>query len=246
LAYLVIRVIFPLHQDEGWRLLQPANRGKVVSTKVGCGRYGNKRDAPALLTGGFLLAYSNKPRATTEISGTRGTEDVPYRILLAIPEARNIPYFAMGAERPANAFQAGLRSSSPLGGNVSRGLQSRYGDHRLISVRMRIKKTALYSEWLAFPTVAQAETFVRDNPRFGLEAIEAKTAAKSNALNHALQDAVTLGRFNLGHIDPNARCKRAREYTEICDELEKLRWDLWSLCQLRENLSAFGHGISVG
>jgi hypothetical protein len=192
------------------------------------------------------LAYSNKPRTTTEISCIRGTEDIPYRILLAIPEARNIPYFAMGAERPANAFQAGLRSSSPLGGNVSRGLQSRYGDHRLISVRMRIKKTALYSEWLAFPTVAQAETFVRDNPKFGLEAIEAKTATASNALNQTQQDAVTLGRFNLGHIDPNARCKQAREYSEMCDKLEKLRWDLWSLCQLRENLSAFGHGISVG
>jgi hypothetical protein len=193
-----------------------------------------------------LLADSNKSRTTTEISGIRGTVDVPYRILLAIPEAWNIPYFALGAEKPANAFQAVSKSSSPLGGNVSRGLQSRYGDHRLISVRMRIKKTALYSEWLAFPAVAQAETFIRDNPRFGIEAIEAKTAAESNTLNHTLQDAVTLGRFNLGRIDPNARCKRAREYTQICDKLEKLRWDLWSLCQLRENLSAFGHGMSVG
>jgi hypothetical protein len=205
----------------------------------------NKRDRQPSSKEGFL-ARSNKSRAATRISGIRGTEDVPYRMLLAVPEARNIPYFAMGAEKPANAFQSSLRSSSPLGGNVSRGLQSRYGNHRLISVRMRINKTAFYSEWLAFPTLAHAEAFVRDNPKFGLEAIEAKAVTESNALNQTQQDAVTLGRFNLGNIDPNARCSRAREYTKICDKLEKWRWDLWSLRQLRENLSVFGQGISVG
>jgi hypothetical protein len=193
-----------------------------------------------------LARRSNKSRATTQISGIRGTEAVPYRILLAIPEARNIPYFAMGAEKPANAFQSSMRSSSPLGGNVSRGLQSRYGDHRLINARMQINKTAFYTEWLAFPTLAQAETFVRDNPKFGLEAIAAKAVAESTDLTQGLQEAVTLGRFNLGNIDPNARCSRAREYTKICDKLEKWRWDLWSLRQLRENLSVFGQAISVG
>ena len=207
----------------------------------------NKRDRQPSSQEGFLLARrSNKSRGTTQISGIRGTEDVPYRILLGIPEASNIPYFAMGAEKPANAFQSSMRSSSPLGGNISRGLQSRYGDHRLISVRMRINKTALYIEWLAFPTLAQAETFVRDHSKFGLETIEAKAVAESTALTQGLQDAVTLGRFNLGQIDPNARCNRAREYTTICDKLEKLRWNLWSLRQLRENLTVFGQGISVG
>ena len=122
----------------------------------------NKRDRQPSSQEGFLLARSHKSRANTQISGIRGIEVVPYRILLAIPEARNIPYFAIGEEKPANAFQSSMRSSSPLGGNVSRGLQSRYGDHRLISARMRINKTALYTEWLAFPTLAQAETFVRD------------------------------------------------------------------------------------
>ena len=38
LASLAIRGILLLHQDEGWRLLHAANRGKVVSKKVGCGR----------------------------------------------------------------------------------------------------------------------------------------------------------------------------------------------------------------
>jgi hypothetical protein len=31
-----------MHCEEGWRLYQPANCGKVVSTKVGCGRFDGK------------------------------------------------------------------------------------------------------------------------------------------------------------------------------------------------------------
>jgi hypothetical protein len=45
-----------MHRDEGWRLHQPASCGKVVSTKVGCGRFNGKlnRSAPGLLVkGGF-------------------------------------------------------------------------------------------------------------------------------------------------------------------------------------------------
>jgi hypothetical protein len=39
------------HYEEGWRLHQPANCGKVVSTKVGCGRFDGKysRAAPGFL-----------------------------------------------------------------------------------------------------------------------------------------------------------------------------------------------------
>ena len=48
--------ILGIHHDEGWRLHQPASCGKVVSTKVGCGRFNGKlsRFAPGLLVkGGF-------------------------------------------------------------------------------------------------------------------------------------------------------------------------------------------------
>jgi hypothetical protein len=40
-----------MHFEEGWRLRQPAYCGKVVSTKVGCGRFDgkNSRAAPGLL-----------------------------------------------------------------------------------------------------------------------------------------------------------------------------------------------------
>jgi hypothetical protein len=39
------------HCEEGWRLHQPANCGKVVSTRVGCGRFDGKKSrvAPSLL-----------------------------------------------------------------------------------------------------------------------------------------------------------------------------------------------------
>ena len=48
-----------MHFDEGWHLHQPAYCGKVVSTKVGCGRFGGKfsRAVPALIMRGGL--YDN-------------------------------------------------------------------------------------------------------------------------------------------------------------------------------------------
>ena len=50
--------IFVMHQDEGWHLHQPAYCGKVVSTKVGCGRF-----------------YGKLSRAVPALAVTRGTDD---------------------------------------------------------------------------------------------------------------------------------------------------------------------------
>jgi hypothetical protein len=221
-------------------------RGKVVSTKVGCGRYGNQAGPPALFTGGlFFGSFQQIPCRYTDFRHTR------YRGCALQNPAR----CSRGAEY--SLFRHGGRKACQRISIKFKVKQSAWRQRLSRSpvslwqpppdqCRMRINKTAFYSEWLAFPTLAHAEAFVRHNPKFGLEAIEAKAVTESNALNQTQQDAVTLGRFNLGQIDPNARCNRAREYTKICDKLEKLRWDLWSLRQLRENLSVFGQGISVG
>jgi hypothetical protein len=50
-----------LHLDEGWHLHQPAYCGKVVSTKVGCGRFSGKfsRAVPALIVKGGLNDTTN-------------------------------------------------------------------------------------------------------------------------------------------------------------------------------------------
>jgi hypothetical protein len=179
-------------------------------------------------------------------------EDIRYRVLLAVPEALNIPHFALGAEAKRSQIQTTLIASKDeesrlVGGNVFRGLGARYGEHRFISVRRRLlQKTALYSAWLAFADRAQAEAFVRDHPRFGLDGLEARTSAEQTALQHSLEHALAQGRFNLGHIDPNARLRRANEYVEACDRLDALEQGRWALSKLREDLMAYPEGVSVG
>src|SRR4051812_41366779 len=144
------------------------------------------------------------------------TEDIRYRVLLAVPEALNIPHFASGAEAKRSQIQTTLiankdEESRLVGGSVFRGLGTQFGEHRFISVRRRLlEKTAIYSAWLAFADRAQAEAFVRDHPRFGLEGLEARTAAEQMTIQQSLKDALAQGHFNLGHIDPHARLPRAR------------------------------------
>ena len=179
-------------------------------------------------------------------------EDIRYRVLLAVPEALNIPHFALGAEAKRSQVQTTLIASKDeasrlVGGNVFRSLRARYGEHRFISVRRRLlQKTALYSAWLSFADRAQAEAFVRDHPRFGLDGLEARTSDELMALEQSMKDALAQGRFNLGHIDPHARLRRAREYVEACERLEMLEQGRWALSKLREDLMAYPEGVSVG
>ena len=180
------------------------------------------------------------------------TEDIRYRVLLAVPEALNIPHFALGAEAKRNQIQTTLIASKDeasrlVGGNVFRCLGAQYGEHRFISVRRRLlEKTAVYSAWLAFADLAQAEAFVRDHHRFGLDGLEARTSAEQTALQQSLKDALAQGRFNLGHVDPNARLTRAKEYFESCNRLDTLENGRWALSKLREDLMAFPEGFSLG
>ena len=179
-------------------------------------------------------------------------EDIRYRVLLAIPEALNIPHFALGAEVKRSQIQTTAIASRDdasrlVGGNVFRGLGARYGEHRFISVRRRLlQRTALYSAWLAFADLAQAEAFVRDHPRFGLDGLDARTSAEQTALEQNLKDDLAQGRFNLGDIDPNARLRQAKAYVEACDRLEALEQARWALSKLREDLIAYPKGVSVG
>jgi hypothetical protein len=63
---------FSMHQDEGLRLANLPHCGKVVSTKVGCGRFDGKcsRAVPALVLKGLYdstKAYSRpRPHKTSK------------------------------------------------------------------------------------------------------------------------------------------------------------------------------------
>ena len=180
-------------------------------------------------------------------------EHIPFRVLLAVPEALTIPIFALGVEArrepvEAEVIEDGEALSHLVGGNLSRTLvKGRYGDHRLVRTRFRLgRRTAVYSSWLGFSERSSADAFVADHPRFGLAAIEAATRAELAHLEAALRVDVVKGRYDLGPLDHRMRRARAEEYIELSDDLLRLSGDLSALKKLREGLAALLGGTSVG
>jgi hypothetical protein len=142
---------------------------------------------------------------------------------------------------------SGETLSGLVGGNLSRALQSRYGEHRLIGVRRRVdKRTAVYSHWLAFPEIAQAEAFVRDHPRFGLNGIEEKATAELTGTRELLQRQLSEGRFELSRYETPVRVSRAKEYVQKAEALERLASGLGALSRLKVSLLEMPDGVSVG
>lgn len=190
--------------------------------------------------------------ARSEADESWHPEDIRYRVLLAVPDARHIPIIGLVGERRWGRVNTRVVPtkedlSRHVGGNLSRRLQKSYGDHRLINVRRRVAdQTAVYSYWLAFPELAPAEAFVQENPRFGLNAIEAHTASQYGTRKQNLENGVAKGRYNLQFVEPNARLKRARFYVDECAVLEKLGWARWGLLKLRKDLEIVPDGVSVG
>ncbi len=188
----------------------------------------------------------------TDIPEAWTPEDIRYRVLLALPDARTIPVFALGVEAERPALDTKVVSSQEalsrlVGGNLSRALQGRYGGHRLVDVRTRVdKRTAVYSHWLAFPEVAQAEGFVRDHPRFGLNGIEGKATAELTGARELLQRQLSEGRFDLSRYEPPIRVSRAKEYVQRAEALERLASGLGALSRLKASLLEMPDGVSVG
>ncbi len=121
--------------------------------------------------------------AKPEIVQFPDPHEINYRVLLAVPECRNIPYFALGVEAKRARIETEIlpseRLSGLVSGNVLRSLQAGCDPHRLIRVRRRVlQKTAIFSSWLAFPAQKPAQAFVEGNRKLGLGAITAKTEAE--------------------------------------------------------------------
>jgi hypothetical protein len=188
----------------------------------------------------------------TNIPQVWDPEEIGYRVLLALPDARTIPVLPLGveAERPAldtRVIPSGETLSCLVGGNLSRSLQSRYGEHRLIGVRRRVdKRTAVYSHWLAFPEIAQAEGFVRDHPRFGLHGIEERAKTELTSARELLQRQLSEGRFELSRYEPLVRHSRAKEYVQRAEEVGELEWGLGALSRLKVSLLEMPDGVPVG
>jgi hypothetical protein len=191
-------------------------------------------------------------RLSADFDQDRALDDVHYRVLLAIPTETYIPIFAIGVEtrrsqRETIVLDDREELSRLVGGNLSRNLLSRYRQHRVMQVRIRVSpRTVLYSQWLGFPTLEQADDFARENSRFGLTAIRVRTDAEYTMRKTALESGLTRGRFDLSRIEPRSRLNRAREYIEGAEDLNRLEEGQRALATLEEALSAVADAISVG
>ncbi len=177
----------------------------------------------------------------------------PFRVLVEPPTATTIPIFALGVEAGRPATECAVMSDheavkAKVSGNTGRALRSgRYGDHHLIAMRRRVsQRTALYSSWFAFAGLEHARAFVRDYPRLGLVSMWATTTAAIKEREDRLRNGLASGRYDLGRIDPNARLKRAREYVELSDELDKLQWTEFAFKKLDDSIVADTGWHTVG
>ncbi len=185
------------------------------------------------------------PQAQAGAPGTSRPEDFSYRVLLAVPQALTIPVFGLGVEAQRQSVEVTITSgrsalSRVVSGNLSRALvSSRYGEHRLLMIRRRIReRTALYSSWLAFPKLAQAEEFLRDHPRFGMNSIEERSRAEHTRKSTDLKASVEAGRYDLRLLKARDRLSRAKEYVRLSEELDRIAWGLNALRLLKVSLDA--------
>ena len=179
-------------------------------------------------------------------------DDIRYRVLLVIPTETYIPIFALGVEAQRSQCETtvlDLREelSRLVGGNLTRSLATRYGEHRLIQVRIRISpRTVLYSRWLAFPTAGQAQDFVRENSKFGIKAIQVRVDAEYTMREGALAIGIAKGRFDLSRVEARSRLHRARENVDATEAVNRLHEGRRVLATLEEALPAVPNVISIG
>ncbi|WP_156417949.1 hypothetical protein [Aureimonas sp. AU4] len=108
----------------------------------------------------------------------------PHRVLLAVPDVRHIPIFALGVEKARAPLEwASLDDldgqRTVVGRDALEQLQARrYGAYRLIDTRSRLaRQTALYARWCTFTTAHHAEAFEREHAHLGLTALSRQVEA---------------------------------------------------------------------
>jgi hypothetical protein len=179
-------------------------------------------------------------------------DDIRYRVLLALPTETYIPIFAMGVEARRRQCETTVLDhreelSRLVGGNLTRSLAKRYGEHRLIQSRIRISpRTVLYSRWLDFPTAGQAQDFVRKNPKFGIKATQVRVEAEYTMRKGALTNGIAKGRFDLSGVAARSRLHRAREYVGATEEVNRLQEGRQVVATLEKTLAAVPNVILIG
>ncbi len=178
-------------------------------------------------------------------------QDLLYRVLLAVPQANHIPYFAMGAEavRPDYEITEVSTPAVNFNGNLLRSLPGRFGPFGFLSIRhRRSERTATYSSWLGFASREMAESFVASvkHQRHGLNAMIDRTNRELADARTTFEANLAGGLFDLGYLEKDRRRKQADLYVRLDDEVTNLGRQAAGLRRFSE--SPFGEhaGVCVG
>jgi hypothetical protein len=151
-------------------------------------------------------------------------------VILDRPDARNIPYFAMGCPETVENRVAELGIEAGLvpivGRRCAEWIRARRGEGgiRAIATRNYIEpKTAVYVNWALFREDALAGEFLDVFPRYEFEARLERIRRVRQDLEEDLEQRLRRGGFDLGRFGEDQRGVIARRYVEIHDKIADLR-----------------------
>jgi hypothetical protein len=96
------------------------------------------------------------------------------------------------------------------------------------------------------PYPGTSQDFVRENPKFGIKAIQVRIDAEYTKRKGALANGIAKGRFDLSGVEARSRLNRAREYIEVAEAVNRLQEGQRALAALEDALPAVADAISVG
>jgi hypothetical protein len=156
-------------------------------------------------------------------------------IILDRPDARHIPWFAMGVpwslQDRAVDIDAGLHHNGIVGRRCLDWIRAHRGDNaiRLVATRNYVEpRTALYVTWLLFRDEALATEFLEAFPKYQFERRIEKLRRERQLLAERLEQRLRRGGFDLSRIAEDHRWIVATRYVETHDKIADLhRHERW-------------------
>jgi hypothetical protein len=149
-------------------------------------------------------------------------------IILERPDARHIPWFAMGLpwfleDRAADIdIETGLDQDRIVGRRCADWVRAYRGDNaiRLVATRNFIEpRTALYVTWLLFRDETLATQFLDAFPRYGIDKKIDRLRRERQLLTERLEQRLKRGGFDLSRVREDHRWIIATRYLEAHDKI---------------------------
>jgi hypothetical protein len=158
-------------------------------------------------------------------------------IILDRPDARHIPWFAMGVpssleDRAVDIdIEADLDHDRIVGRRCADWIRAHRGDNeiRLVATRNYVEpRTALYVHWLLFRDDALATEFLQAFPKYQFQKRLGKLRREKQLLTERLDQRLRRGGFDLSRLPEDHRWTVATRYVEAHDRIADLhRHERW-------------------